>query len=73
MTGIIDKFRVEHGVRGARVLARSPDLTGYCHDDAEIDRTIRLLKDDLDACAKEMKGLVHVNRQSLFAGWPKEI
>jgi hypothetical protein len=72
MTGIIDKFHVEHGVHGARVLARSLELTGYCQDDSEIDRAIRLLKDDLDACAKEMKGLVHVNRQSLFEGWPSE-
>lgn len=73
MTGIIDKFHVEHGIHGARVLARSLELTGYCHDDSEIDRAIRLLKDDLDACAKEMKGLVRVNRQALFEGWPTEI
>jgi hypothetical protein len=30
-----------------------------------------MLNDDLDACAKEMKRLVAVNRRgSLFEGWP---
>jgi hypothetical protein len=30
-----------------------------------------MLKDDLDACAREMKRLLEVNRRgSLFEGWP---
>jgi hypothetical protein len=30
-----------------------------------------MLKDDLDACSKEMKRLAEVNRRgSLFEGWP---
>jgi hypothetical protein len=30
-----------------------------------------LLKDDLDACAREMKRLLEVNRRgALFEGWP---
>jgi hypothetical protein len=30
-----------------------------------------MLKDDLDACAKEMKRLIKLNqRGSLFEGWP---
>ena len=71
MTGIIGKFHVEHGVHGARVLSRSLDLTGYCTDDRDIDSAIEMLKDDLDACAKEMKRLIKVNRcGSLFEGWP---
>ena len=71
MTGILNKFHVEHGVHGARVMARSQPLTGYCVADDEIDTAIQMLKDDLDACAKEMKRLVEVNRRgSLFEGWP---
>jgi hypothetical protein len=71
MTGIIDKFHVEHGIHGARVLARSLELTGYCTDDREIDTMIEMLKDDLDACAREMKRLNAVNqRGALFEGWP---
>ncbi|MGH6784219.1 MAG: hypothetical protein ACREBP_06285 [Sphingomicrobium sp.] len=72
MTGILDKFHVEHGIHGARVMARSIELTGHCISDAEIDTSIRMLKNDLDACAKEMKRLVELDsRGSLFEGWPK--
>jgi hypothetical protein len=71
MTGILDKFHVEHGIHGARVMARSHQLTSYCHEANEIDIAIEMLKDDLDACAKEMKRLLEVNaRGSLFEGWP---
>lgn len=72
MTGILDKFHVEHGIYGAKVLARSQQLTSNCVDDEEIDIAIQMLKDDLDACAREMKRLVRVNRASLFEGWPNE-
>ena len=71
MTGILNKFHVEHGVHGAKVMARSHQLTENCSTDDEIETAIQMLKDDLDACAKEMKRLVEVNRRgSLFAGWP---
>ena len=71
MTGILDKFYVEHGMHGSRVLARSSLLTSYCQDDRDIDGAIQLLKDDLDACAREMKRLNEVNsRGALFEGWP---
>ena len=71
MTGILDKFHVEHGIHGARVMARSHQLTAGCLADAEIDTAIQMLKDDLDACAKEMKRFVELNqRGSLFEGWP---
>jgi hypothetical protein len=70
MTGILDKFHVEHNVHGARVVGRSLQLTGDCLEDGEIDAAIEMLKDDLDACAKEMKRLVKVNRSgALFEGW----
>jgi hypothetical protein len=72
MTGILDKFYVEYGVHGARVIARSHELTAGCISDDEIDTHIQMLKDDLDACAKEMKRLIELNsRGSLFEGWPK--
>jgi hypothetical protein len=70
MTGILDKFHVEHGIHGARVLARSDQISGYCLEDEEIDAAIQMLKEDLDACAREMKRLNAVNRGPLFEGWP---
>ena len=71
MTGILDKFYVEHGMHGARVMARSHELSSNCIADGEIDSAIQMLKDDLDACAKEMKRILEVNqRGSLFEGWP---
>ena len=71
MTGILDKFHVEHGIHGAKVMARSNQLTGDCTEDNEIDAAIQMLKDDLDACGREMKRLVELNRRgSLFEGWP---
>ena len=72
MTGILDKFHVEHGIYGARVMARSLQLTGNCLEDGEVDTIFQMLKDDLDACAKEMKRLNKVNRASLFEGWPSD-
>ncbi len=71
MTGILDKFYIEHDIHGARVLARSHHLTAGCISDGEIDSAIQMLKDDLDSCAKEMKRLLELNRRgSLFEGWP---
>ena len=71
MSGILGKFQVEHDVRGARVIARTHQLTGDCSSDAEIDTAIQMLKDDLDACGKEMKRLVALSqRGAMFEGWP---
>jgi hypothetical protein len=71
MTGILNKFHVEHGLQGARVMARSHQLTPGCTSDSEIDAHIQMLKDDLDACAREMKRLLKVNSSgALFEGWP---
>lgn len=71
MTGILDKFYVEHGVHGARVTARTLQLTAPCTSDAEIEESVRMLKDDLDACERDMKRLIRLNRSgSLFEGWP---
>ena len=71
MTGILDKFHVEHGIHGARVVARSLQLTGFCTLDEEVDAAVQTLKEDLDACGREMKRLLEVNRRgSLFEGWP---
>ena len=42
MTGILDRFHVEHGQLGARVLARSLQLTANCTSDAEIDGAIEI-------------------------------
>ena len=73
MTGILGKFQVEHDARGARVIARSHHLTSDSATDDEIDNAIQMLKDDLDACAHEMKRLIALNRRgSLFEGWPSK-
>jgi hypothetical protein len=74
MTGILDKFHVEYGIHGARVLARSDQLSGYCAEESQIDAAIQLLKDDLDACGREMKRLIEVNsRGALFEGWARDV
>jgi hypothetical protein len=74
MTGILDKFHVEHGIHGTRVLARSNQLTSYCSDEREIDGAIQLLKDDLDACGREMKRLIELDsRGALFEGWAQDL
>ena len=71
MTGILNKFHVEHSSNGSRVVARSLQLTGEYSTDEAIDAAIQLLKDDLDACGKEMKRLAELNRRgALFEGWP---
>lgn len=71
MTGILDKFYVEHGAQGARLMARTLQLSAGCLSDAEIEASVTMLKDDLDSCEREMKGLVRLNRTgSLFEGWP---
>lgn len=72
MSGILGKFHVEHSIYGVRVIARARELTGHCMTDSQIDAAVEALKDDLDACAKEMRRLVEVNsRGRLFEGWPK--
>jgi hypothetical protein len=73
MTGILNKFYVENGVHGAKVMARSNPLTATCTAEEEVDTSIQMLKDDLDACANEMKRLIKVNaRGALFEGWPTD-
>jgi hypothetical protein len=73
VSGILDKFHVEHGIHGARVLARSLQLTSFLNDERDIESTIDMLKDDLDACAREMKRLTRLNsRGALFEGWNAE-
>jgi hypothetical protein len=71
MTGILDKFHVEQSSHGMRVLARANPLSPDCSSDEAVDAAIELLKNDLDACGREMKRLLEVNRRgSLFEGWP---
>lgn len=71
MSGILGKLHVEHDIHGVRIAARSRELTPNCSDDTQIDTAIEMLKDDLDACAREMKRLIALSRRgSLFEGWP---
>ena len=75
MTGILDKFHVEHGIqRGARAGANAAADRSLPRDDRDVDTAIQMLKDDLDACAREMKRLIEVNsRGALFEGWAADI
>jgi hypothetical protein len=66
MTGKLDKFYIDQDLSGTKVMARSHQLTAGCIAEAEIDTMIQLLKDDLDACAAEMKRVVKKDRQGLF-------
>ena len=71
MTGILDKLYVEHGAHGARVMARTLQLTATCTSDAEIENSVQMLKDDLGSCEREMKRLLRLNGSgSVFEGWP---
>jgi hypothetical protein len=71
MTGILDKFYVQHGAHGARVMARGTQLSGDIVRDEDVDETIQMLKDDLDGCAREMKRRLAADRRgALFEGWP---
>lgn len=70
MTGILDKFHVEHSSQGTRILARSQQLTSILDDEENVDAMVAMLKDDLDACGREMKRLIKANsRGALFEGW----
>ena len=70
MTGILDKFFVEHAAHGAKVMVRSFQLTANCRSEEEIDAAIDLAIDDLEACRREMKRRVALDhRGSMFEGW----
>ena len=71
MAGILGKFHVGHDAHGVRLTAVSRRLSGNCGTDNEIDTAIEMLKDDLDACGREIKRLIALDRRgSLFEGWP---
>jgi hypothetical protein len=50
-------FEVDR-VFGARIVARHDPLMGGCMCDDEVDHTVELLKDDLDAVAVRMKAAI---------------
>jgi hypothetical protein len=66
MTGKLEKFYIDQDVHGARVMATSHQLTAGCIADSEIDAAIQALKDDLDACGREMKRAIKNDRLALF-------
>ena len=71
MAGILGKFHVGHDAHGVRLTAGSHRLSGNFGTDEQIDTAIEMLKDDLDACGREMKRLIALDRRgSLFEGWP---
>jgi hypothetical protein len=48
-------FDFEYDIRGARVVVVRQPLMPPCCSDREIDRNIKLLKDNLDVVAAKMK------------------
>ncbi len=66
MTGKLGKFRVEYSMHGAAVIATADRLTCNCLAEGEIDAAIQSVKDDLDACAREMKRQARRYRDSAF-------
>jgi hypothetical protein len=60
------KFRVDQGIHGAVIMSAAGQLTPGCISDGEIDTCIQLLKEELDACRREMKRL-RKDRKALFA------
>lgn len=74
MTGILQKFYVQQGIHGAKVMARSQQLTRNCITEGEINAAIQALKDDLDACAQEMRRRVAIElTRSTFEGWANDL
>lgn len=74
MTGILQKFYVQHGIHGAKVMARSQQLTRNCIAEGEINAAIQALKDDLDACANDMRRRVGIELTgSTFEGWANDL
>jgi hypothetical protein len=57
MTGILDKFHVEHGIHGTRVIARSNQLTD------DLDACAREMKRLLEVNS----------RGALFEGWAADV
>lgn len=53
----VHAFSFEIDILGVRPIARNPLFPG-CRSDGEIDTNIQLLKDDLDAVAKQMKAAI---------------
>ena len=44
MTGILNKFYVEHGIQGGKVMARSHQLTASCLAEDEIDTNVATIE-----------------------------
>ena len=53
--GTVKAFDFEIDISGARVVARYHPICSGCLSDGEVDANIKLLKDDLDAVAEQMK------------------
>lgn len=51
-------FDYEIDIQGAHVVVVRKPLCSRCLSDGEVDGQIRLLKDDLDRVAKEMKAAI---------------
>lgn len=74
MVNTVQVFDFGIGANGAAVIAKRIHLTAGCLTHAEIDRNIRLLKEDLDAVAARMKTALgqEVGRAAIEKSTPKK-
>lgn len=68
MSKTVEKFDYEMDIHGARVVALTTDLTAGCASEMEIETSIQMLKDDLDAVAELMKKAVQEQRGKSLLG-----
>jgi hypothetical protein len=54
----VGAFGFEIDIHGARLVSKREPLCAGCRSDGEIDNNIRLLKNDLDAVAAQMKAAI---------------
>lgn len=61
MAGTVHVFGFEYDFNGAYVVVRREPICNACLSDSEVDAQMRLLKEDLDAVAKQMKKAIRDN------------
>lgn len=65
----VGAFNFEIDAQGARVIVNRTPLMGGCLSDSEVDANIQILKEDLDAVARQMKKAIREQQsQSPFGG-----
>jgi hypothetical protein len=63
MAGTVQVFGFEFDFNGAYVVVRREPICNACLSESEVDAQIELLKEDLDAVAKQMKKAIRDHAQ----------